>query len=114
MVKYYTHNLDITFMALADATRRAMLSRLAESDCIVTELAEPFNISLPAISKHLRILENAGLVARIKEGRVQRCQLVAQPMKEAAEWIAHYRQFWEQQFDALDKYLQNSKKEGKR
>jgi DNA-binding transcriptional ArsR family regulator len=109
-VKYSENSLDATFSALADPTRRAILARLAWSDSPVTGLAEPFEVSLPAISKHLRVLENAGLLAREKEGRRQRCRLVAAPMKEAAEWIAHYRLFWEKQFDALAAYLEKSTK----
>lgn len=109
MVKYYTHDLDVTFMALSDSTRRAIITLLAESDQTVSELAEPFHISLPAISKHLRILEKAGLLERMKEGRINRCRLKAAPMKEAVEWISKYRKFWEKQFDSLEKYLTDAK-----
>lgn len=109
MVKYYTHDLDVTFMALADSTRRAILLRLSESDCTVSELAAPFNISLPAVSKHLRVLENAGLLERKREGRIQRCCLKARPLKDALEWINKYRVFWERQFDSLEKYLSDQK-----
>ena len=109
MVKYYTDSLDTIFMALADSTRRAILTRLSEGDSTVTELAAPFDISLPAISKHLGILENAGLITREKEGRINRCRLLAEPMQEAAAWIDNYRTFWEQQFNALEKYLNESK-----
>ena len=109
MVKYYTDTLDVTFMALADPTRRAILMRLAEDEYSVSELAEPFEISLPAISKHLRTLENAGLIVRKKQGRVHRFQLDAEPMKDAAAWIEKYRTFWENQFDALEKYIQKTK-----
>lgn len=105
MVKYYTSSLDTTFAALADPTRRAILARLARGDTPVTELARPFDISLPAISKHLRVLEKAGLLTQEKEGRVRRCRLVAEPLRDAAEWIVRYRQFWEGQFDALAEYL---------
>ena len=112
MVKYYTTDLDVIFMALADATRRDILTHLAESDRTVSELAEPFDMSLPAISKHIRILENAGLVEREISGRVHRLRLVARPMKDAAEWMARYRVFWEQQFNALDKHLRSSLKKG--
>jgi len=112
MVKYYTTDLDIIFMALADATRRDILTRLAESDCTVSELAEPFDMSLPAISKHIRILENAGMIERAREGRIHRLRLVARPMKDAAEWMARYRTFWEDRFDALDKHLRASLRKG--
>jgi DNA-binding transcriptional ArsR family regulator len=105
MVKYNLSSLDTTFAALADPTRRAILTQLGRGQATVTELAEPFNISLPAISKHLRVLEQAGLLIREKEGRVRRCRLVAEPLKDAAEWIAHYQKFWEGQFDALADYL---------
>lgn len=105
MVNYSFNSLDSTFAALADPTRRAILARLAHSEASVTELAEPFNISLPAISRHLRVLEKAGLLAREREGRVHRCRLKAEPMKQAAEWMATYQPFWEGQFDALANYL---------
>jgi DNA-binding transcriptional ArsR family regulator len=100
--------LDSTFAALSDATRRGILARLAGGEASVTELAKPYDMSLPAVSKHLRVLESAGLVARSKDGRVHRCRLEAAPMKSAAEWIAHYRQFWEAQLDSLQRYLENS------
>ena len=100
--------IDSTFAALSDATRRGILARLASGEASVTELAKPYDISLPAVSKHLRVLESAGLVARSKDGRVHRCRLEAAPMKSAADWIAHYRQFWEAQLDSLQRYLENS------
>ena len=113
MVKYYTEPLDVTFMALSDATRRAILMNLAKGDCTVSELSAPFDISLPAISKHLRVLENAGLISQKKEGRIRRCKLEADAMRDAAKWIGKYKKFWEKQFDALDNYLEKSKqKEG--
>ena len=105
MVKYDNGSLDKTFAALSDPTRRAILARLAQGDTSVTELAEPFSVSLPAISKHLRVLERAGLLIQEKDGRVRRCRLVAGPLKEAAEWIVRYHEFWEAQFDALAEYL---------
>ena len=108
MVKYKDRSLNKTFSALADPTRRAILTRLAKGDSSVTDLAAPFSMSLPAISKHLRVLEKAGLLRQERDGRVRRCHLQAQPLKEAADWIAHYRQFWEGQFDALADYLQDS------
>jgi len=114
MVNYSYNSLDKTFAALADPTRRAILARLARGEASVTELAEPFNISLPAISKHLRVLEKAGLLAREREGRVHRCRLVVEPMEDAAEWIAFYQRFWEGQFDALADYLNESTKKERR
>jgi DNA-binding transcriptional ArsR family regulator len=101
--------LDATFGALADPTRRAILARLAESpDVSVSELARPFAISLPAVSKHLRVLEGAGLLSRRQEGRVHHCRLEAQPMRTAADWIAHYRVFWEKRLEALGRYLEQT------
>ena len=97
--------LDRTFAALADPTRRAILARLARGEASVTSLAAPFRMSLPAVSKHLRVLERAGLLARSREGRVHRLRIEAAPLREAGEWIAHYRRFWEQSFDRLDEYL---------
>jgi DNA-binding transcriptional ArsR family regulator len=105
MVKYQSADLDRTFAALADPTRRAMLTRLAAGDQTVGALARPFGISLPAISRHLRVLERAGLVQRRKDGRVRRCRLVVRPMRQADAWIARYRRFWEHQFDRLARYL---------
>jgi DNA-binding transcriptional ArsR family regulator len=107
MVKHVSHTLDRVFAALSDPTRRAILARLADSDASVSELAAPFAMSLPAISKHLRVLEQAGLITRTKDGRVHRLRLAAQPMRDAAAWIAHYQQFWEGQLDALADYLDN-------
>jgi len=106
--------LDATFAALSDPTRRAILARLARGDATVTELAEPFPFSLPAVSKHLRVLEKAGLLEREIDGRVHRCRLAPAPMKGAAQWIEHYRVFWEKQFDALEKYLATTTAQEKR
>ena len=103
--------LDGTFSALADPTRRAMLARLARGEASVGELAAPHAMSLPAVSKHLKVLETAGLVARRKDGRVHRCRIDAGPMRDAASWIDQYRRFWEGQFDALDDYLNQLKDE---
>jgi DNA-binding transcriptional ArsR family regulator len=108
MVNYLSAPLDSTFGALSDPTRRAILARLAQGEAMVTELAEPFRVSLPAISKHVRVLESAGLLEREVDGRVHRCRLKAQPMKNAAAWIEQYRAFWELQFDALAKYLETN------
>jgi DNA-binding transcriptional ArsR family regulator len=108
MVKHLNALLDSTFGALCDSTRRGILAQLALGETSVSELAAPYDMSLPAVSKHLRVLEQAGLVLRHKDGRVHRCQLSPDPMKNAAEWIAYYRQFWERQFDALEQYLVQS------
>jgi DNA-binding transcriptional ArsR family regulator len=109
-VKLETRKLDAIFAALADPTRRAVLVHLTFTESSLTELAAPFNISLPAFSKHLRVLEQAGLVAREKQGRMNLCRLSAAPMQDAAAWIARYRGFWENQFDALAAYLEKSEK----
>jgi DNA-binding transcriptional ArsR family regulator len=108
MVKHSESHLDATFAALADATRRGILARLALGETSVSELAAPYRMSLPAVSKHLRVLENARLIVRRKNGRVHRCRLAAQPMQTASEWIAQYRRFWESQFDALSSYLEKT------
>lgn len=98
-------HLDSTFAALADPTRRAILARLASGEASVTELAEPFSMSMPAISKHLKVLEHAGLIARGREAQWRPCRLQARPLKNAAAWIEHYRRFWAESFDRLDDYL---------
>ena len=105
MVNYSHHALDATFGALADPTRRAILARLASGEATVSELAQPFEMSLPAVSKHLGVLEEAGLLMRAKDGRIRRCSLLAEPMREASDWISDYRRFWEDRFDALADYL---------
>ncbi len=97
--------LDRTFGALADPTRRRILEHLAHGDHCVTDLARPYSMSLPAVSKHLRVLEKAGLVRRHRDGRVHRLRLQAAPMQHAQKWIEEYRQFWEESFDRLDEYL---------
>lgn len=97
--------LDVTFGALADGTRRAILTRLAHGRATVGELARPFSMSRPAISKHLRVLERAGLVERARDGRMSRCGLNPAPMKAAADWVERYRRHWEAQLDALAKYF---------
>lgn len=107
MVKYQDAALDHTFGALADPTRRAILARLATAEASVGDLAEPFAISLPAVSKHLRVLEGAGLIRREKDGRVRRCSLESGPLREAAEWISTYRRFWEDRFESLARYLED-------
>lgn len=103
-------SLSTTFAALADPTRRAILARLARGEASVTELAEPFSMSLPAVSKHLKVLERAGLIARSREAQLRPCQLEARPLKNAADWIEHYRRFWAESFDRLDDYLDELKK----
>jgi DNA-binding transcriptional ArsR family regulator len=104
-----TDQLSTTFAALADPTRRAILARLLSGERSVTELAEPFNMSMPAVSKHLRVLERAGLVARRKEAQWRRCRIDAGPLKEVANWTERYRHIWEARLDRLDKYLQHMK-----
>ncbi len=106
--------LSTTFAALADPTRRAILARLAAGEAAVTELAAPFAMSLPAISKHLKVLERAGLIARGREAQWRPCRLAAGPLKDAAEWLAHYRRFWEQSFDRLDDYLRKLQRKEKK
>jgi DNA-binding transcriptional ArsR family regulator len=103
--------LDRTFGALADPTRRRILSHLAEGERCVTDLAKPHRMSLPAISKHLRVLEKAGLIRRHRDGRVHRLELDAAPMQQAQQWIEEYRKFWEASFDRLDEYLKELQKE---
>jgi len=98
--------LDRTFAALADPTRRAILARLARGETSVKELARPFAISGPAITKHLKVLERAGLITRSRAAQWRPCQLNAVPLRSAADWIEHYRRFWEESFDRLDEYLQ--------
>src|SRR4029450_13497313 len=107
MVKYALHSLDKVFAALANPTRRAILERLAHGDTSVSDLATPFAMSLPAISKHLRVLEQAGLITRTKDGRMHRLRLVAQPIRDAAVWMAYYQQFWDTRLAGLGPYLPN-------
>jgi DNA-binding transcriptional ArsR family regulator len=104
-----TDHLSVTFAALADPTRRAILARLARGECSVTELAEPFEMSMPAVSKHLRVLERAGLIARSREAQWRPCRLEPAPLKDVADWTERYRTLWEQRFDRLDNYLQQLK-----
>lgn len=105
MVNHQSPDLDRTFSALSDPTRRAILARLASGSASVSELARPFDVSLPAISKHLRVLERAGLLVQRREGRTRRCSLRARPLRQASEWIGRYRAFWERQLDALAEFL---------
>ena len=104
--------LSATFAALADPTRRAILARLMEGEAAVTELAEPFDMSLPGISKHLKVLERAGLIARGRTAQWRPCRLEAGPLKEVADWVEHYRQFWEQSLDRLGDYLRELQTKG--
>jgi DNA-binding transcriptional ArsR family regulator len=106
--------LSATFSALADPTRRAILARLTTGEASVTDLAAPFDMSMPAISKHLKVLERAGLIARARDAQWRPCQLQAAPLKRVADWAEHYRIFWEQSFDRLDDYLRVLKKKEKR
>ena len=108
-----TDHLSATFAALADPTRRAILARLAAGDASVTELAEPFAMSLPAVSKHLKVLERAGLIARGRERQWRPAQLQAGPLREVAEWTERYRRFWEERYDRLDEYLGELQGRGK-
>src|SRR5271170_8249926 len=97
--------LTATFSALADPTRRAILAKLSSGEASVTELAEPFRMSLPAVSKHLKVLERAGLIVRGREAQWRPCRLEARPLKGAADWLEHYRIFWEESLDRLETYL---------
>jgi len=110
----YSNALDATFSALSDPTRRAILSQLAGGQRSVTELAQPFDVSLPAISKHLRVLERARLVVQEKEGRIRRCRLSAEPLHDADDWLENYRRFWEERFQLLDALLDEMKTQEKK
>lgn len=99
--------LDLVFRALGDRTRRELLSRLAKGSSMVTELAKHFDMSLPAVGKHLRVLENAGLIQRTISGRVHRCSLNALPLKDVDEWVAHYQKFWRESLDELITYVRD-------
>jgi DNA-binding transcriptional ArsR family regulator len=107
-------HLSTTFAALADPTRRAILARLASGETSVTELAAPFEMSMPAISKHLKVLERAGLIARSRDAQFRPCRLDAGPLKDAADWVEHYRRFWEQSLNRLDDYLHELKSKEKK
>src|SRR5438132_7491097 len=110
MVKYKSRRLDAIFSALADPTRRQILERLSEGECVVTRLAAPFSMSLPAVSKHVRVLERAGLLTRHRHGREHLLELEAAPMKEALRWMERYRRFWEWSLEALAEYLERAQK----
>lgn len=109
-----TDQLSVTFAALADPTRRAILAHLAQGEASVTELAKPFQMSLPAISKHLKVLERAGLITRSREAQWRPCQINPEPLKEVDAWVEQYRQFWEENLDRLDDYLQKLQAEEKK
>ncbi len=106
--------LSTTFAALADPTRRAILARLVSGEASVTELAEPFDMSLPAVSKHLKVLESAGLITRSREAQWRPCKLEAAPLKDATDWLDQYRRFWEQSFDRLEAHLRVLQAKGKK
>jgi DNA-binding transcriptional ArsR family regulator len=108
-VKYTQSSLNSVFGALADPTRRAIAERLARGPASVTELAEPFEVTLPAIVKHLAVLEHAGLVEHQKEGRIRYCRLVPEQLEPAAAWLEHYGSFWRERFDGLHRYLTDSR-----
>jgi DNA-binding transcriptional ArsR family regulator len=105
--------LDVVFHALSDRTRRSLLSRLAHGPAMVTELAKPFAMSLPAVSKHLRVLEAARLVVREVDGRIHRCSLSASPLRDVGCWVEDYRPFWEETLDALGRYVESSPPKGR-
>lgn len=107
-------HLSTTFAALADPTRRAILARLRSGEATVLELAEPFDMSLPAISKHLKVLERAGLISRGRDAQRRPCRIEASRLKEATDWLERYRRFWDESFDRLDAYLNTMKKKEKK
>jgi DNA-binding transcriptional ArsR family regulator len=109
-----SRDLSVTFGALSDPTRRAILARLASGEATVSELGEPFEMSGPAISKHLKVLERAGLISRGREAQWRPCRFVAAPLKDAADWLEEYRRFWEDSFDRLDDYLRELQAKDKR
>jgi len=108
-----TDSLSTTFAALADPTRRAILARLISGEATVTELAEPFDMSLPAVSKHLKVLEQAGLITRGREAQWRPCKLEAGPLREANGWLEHYRRFWDHSLDRLEGYLDELQMKGR-
>jgi DNA-binding transcriptional ArsR family regulator len=109
-----TDHLSTTFAALADPTRRAILARLASGEASVTELAEPFDMSMPAVSKHLKVLEKAGLIARGREAQWRPCRLEPAPLKDVSEWVDRYRRMWEARLDRLDDYLRELQSKGQK
>lgn len=111
MTAHSSEQLDAIFAALADPTRRAILSRLVQGEATVTELAAPFAMSLPAISKHLKVLERAGLISRGREAQWRPCRIEAAPLKEVADWVEGYRALWDARFDRLDAFLRRPQQE---
>jgi DNA-binding transcriptional ArsR family regulator len=109
-----TDHLTTTLSALADPTRRAILARLASGEATVTDLAAPFDMSMPAVSRHLKVLEHAGLITRGREAQWRPCRITAAPLKDVADWVAQYRQFWTESFDRLDAYLREVQKKEKK
>ncbi|MBO0711094.1 MAG: helix-turn-helix transcriptional regulator [Acetobacteraceae bacterium] len=109
-----TDQLSIVFAALADPTRRAILARLLAGEATVTELAAPFEMSMPAVSKHLKVLQQAGLITRGREAQWRPCRLEAGPLKDAADWLEHYRRFWEESLDRLEQYLGDLQGKGRK
>ena len=107
-------HLSTTFSALADPTRRAILARLASGETSVTELAKPFKMSMPAVTKHLKVLRHAGLITQSRDAQWRPCKLEAGPLKEAADWVEHYRRFWEQNLDRLEVYLHELQRKEKK
>jgi DNA-binding transcriptional ArsR family regulator len=107
-------HLSMTFGALADPTRRAILARLTKGEASVTELAKPFDMTLPAISKHLKVLERAGLISRSRDAQWRPCRLKAQRLEEASDWVGRYREFWELSFDRLDEHLRELQRKDKK
>ena len=108
-----TNHLSMTFAALADPTRRAILARLAQGEATVNELAEPFALSLPTVSKHLKVLQQAGLISQGRRAQWRPCRLEAAPLQDVANWAEGYRRFWDENFDRLDEYLQELQAQGK-
>ena len=113
MVKYSSKQLNRTFAALADPTRRAILARLAQGEATVLELAEPFRLSLPAVSKHLKVLQRAGLISQGRRAQWRPCRLEPARLKDVSDWVEHYRVIWEERFGRLDEYLRELQKERK-
>lgn len=114
MVKYSSAQLDQVFHSLADNTRRKILTRIAKNECTISELAAPFNMTLAAVSKHIRVLEAAGLLRRSRHGRIHRCRLDPKPLKDARDVIEFYQIFWTEQLNSLEKFIDNSKKSKKK
>jgi DNA-binding transcriptional ArsR family regulator len=113
MSKIAEDELSVTFAALADPTRRAILARLAGGEASVTELAKPFDLSLPGVSKHLKVLQRAGLITQGRNAQWRPCRLEAPRLKEVADWVGEYRRFWDESFERLDEFLEQLKKEKK-